>query len=164
MASDEWYRPEYKGREGELISIVEVLERTGYTRGVVSKWKSRHQDMPKAVCKKWRSTEKMGRGHGAFDFYWVRSEMESFLEKRLELAKVYRKPEDRDERYQIVSPRLREDDKRIEWIVERESNLRAELSRLREEREQIQARSVDDRRFVAAYERERDNAANTEEA
>lgn len=164
MPSDEWYRPEYKGRKDELISSQEILDRTGYTRGAVSKWKSRHEDMPDAVCKKWRTPENStGRGHGAFDFYWVRSEMEPFLEKRLEMAQVHRKPEDRDERYHIVSARLRENDKRVEWIIEKETNLKAELTKLREEREQIQHRSVDDRRFVMAYEREQQSSEIKEE-
>ncbi|MFE9412283.1 hypothetical protein ACFYN0_26345 [Streptomyces sp. NPDC006704] len=165
MPSDEWYREEYKGREDELISSQEILDRTGYTRGAVSKWKSRHEDMPETVCKKWRSPESSaGRGHGAFDFYWVRTEMEPFLAVRLELAQVHRKPEDRDERYHIVCARLRESDARVRWIVERETNLKTELTKLREEREQLQHRSVDDRRFVAAYERERESSAIKEEA
>ncbi|GHB51972.1 hypothetical protein GCM10010331_44410 [Streptomyces xanthochromogenes] len=160
MSSVEWYRDEYKGREGELISSPEILDRTGYTRGTLSKWKSRHADMPDAVCKKWRSPESSpGRGHGAFDLYWVRSEMEPFLEKRLELAQVHTKPEDRDERYHVVSARRREDDARVAWIIERETTLKSELTKLRQEREFIQHRSVDDRRFMAAYERERDSSA-----
>ncbi|KUL44791.1 hypothetical protein ADL22_12675 [Streptomyces sp. NRRL F-4489] len=159
MPSDEWYRPEYKGREDELISSQEILDRTGYTRGALNTWKKRHADMPKVVCVKWRSPDSMeGRGHGAFDRYWVRSEMEPFLEKRLELARVYRKPEDRDERYHIVSARIREDEMRIKWIIARETNLKDELGRLRRERELLQDRSVDDRRFLTAYERERNRS------
>ncbi|MDJ0463074.1 hypothetical protein [Streptomyces sp. H27-C3] len=151
---DEWYREEYKGREEELISSEEILEMTGYTRGALTKWKSRHEDMPKEVCKKWRDTSAQKRGHGALDSYWVRDEMLPFLEKRLELAQVHRAEDDRDSRYAIVSVRLREDTAKLAWIAEQETSLKTALSKLREEREQIQDRLVDDRRFVAAYERE----------
>ncbi|PNE43418.1 hypothetical protein [Streptomyces noursei] len=155
MPSDEWYREEYRGREDELISSAEILELTGYTRGAVSKWRNRHADMPEEVCKKWREREEGKRGHGAFDQYWVRDEMLPFLEKRLSRAKVH--GGDRDARYEVVSVRLREDIEKLEQIAERERNLKDELSRLREEREKIQIRAVDDQRFVAAYERDRKN-------
>ncbi|MFI2616615.1 hypothetical protein [Streptomyces sp. NPDC018584] len=156
MSSDEWYRPQYRGHEAELISAQEILRSTGYTRGALSKWKSRHADMPEAVCKRWSVSENRVGSHGVLETYWVRAEMEPWLAKRLEKAQQYTNPEDRDERYRSVSSRLRENDKRVAWIAEREKTLKAELEKLREEREQIQHRSVDDRRFVEAYERERE--------
>ncbi|MFF4699896.1 hypothetical protein [Streptomyces chattanoogensis] len=153
MPSDEWYREEYKGREDELISSQEILDRTGYTRSVLSKWKSRHADMPKEVVKRWRKTGGQTRGHGAFDLYWVRDEMLPFLKKRLALAEVH--GSDKHARYEVVSARVREDDKRLERIADQERILKDKLTKLREEREQIWDSLVDDRRFVAAYEREK---------
>lgn len=158
MPSDEWYRQQYRGHDEELISSKEILESTGYTRNTLVKWKSRYADMPEVVCKKWRKTDDGEvRSHGAFDLYWVRVEMEPFLAKRLERARTYRRPEDRDERYIAVSARLRENQQRLRLITEKEKQLKAELTQLREEREQIWHRSIDDRRFIAAYEREQNH-------
>ncbi|WP_158812883.1 hypothetical protein [Streptomyces rimosus] len=153
MERTEWYREEYKDRWDELISMREILERTGYTRTAVSRWRSRHEDMPKEVCKKQRNPDGEKRGHGAYDIYYVREEMEPFLEKRLERARVH--GPDKEERYQVIKSRVPHDEKRVKWLRDQEESVKQQLEAYRVERERLQDRLNADHRFLAAFERDR---------
>ncbi|GAA1937295.1 hypothetical protein GCM10009716_49280 [Streptomyces sodiiphilus] len=41
-----WLRPEYQGREAELVTLSEGAELVGVCRSTVSMWAARHQDSP----------------------------------------------------------------------------------------------------------------------
>ncbi|SHN09015.1 hypothetical protein [Streptomyces yunnanensis] len=47
MDSVTWLRPEYKGREAELINLAAAADLVGVTRSAVSNWAKRHPDFPK---------------------------------------------------------------------------------------------------------------------
>ncbi|MER5750635.1 hypothetical protein [Streptomyces sp. NPDC002088] len=44
-----WLRPEYKGRESELIHLAAAADLVGVTRSAVSNWANRHGNFPKVV-------------------------------------------------------------------------------------------------------------------
>ncbi|ORT54275.1 hypothetical protein [Streptomyces sp. CB03238] len=46
-ASVTWLRPEYKGRENELINLAAAAALVGVTRSAVSNWAKRHANFPK---------------------------------------------------------------------------------------------------------------------
>jgi predicted DNA-binding transcriptional regulator AlpA len=45
MSAITWHRPEYKGREDELVGLSEVAALAGVSRAAVSNWRRRH-DFP----------------------------------------------------------------------------------------------------------------------
>ncbi|WP_409238405.1 hypothetical protein [Streptomyces sp. PA5.6] len=157
MTDDEWFREEYRGREEELISGQEILQRTGYQRSILSKWRRRHSDMPKEVLKRWGPAT-LGKSR-SYDFFWVRDEMEPFLKTRIEKAQVHGavSDEDRYDYYQTVTSRLRKNEKRLDWITNKETKLREQLASLQKERRKLRDQSNDDRRFVEIYQREHAN-------
>ncbi|MFB7461284.1 hypothetical protein [Streptomyces sp. NPDC056188] len=44
-----WLRPEYQGREDELIHLAAGADLVGVTRSAVSNWAARHQNFPRIV-------------------------------------------------------------------------------------------------------------------
>ncbi|MGW4042967.1 hypothetical protein [Streptomyces sp. NPDC004721] len=44
-----WLRPEYQGREDELIHLAAAADLVGVTRSALSNWASRHSNFPKIV-------------------------------------------------------------------------------------------------------------------
>lgn len=49
MDSITWLRPEYIGREDELIHLAAAADLAGVTRSAVSNWAKRHDDFPKVA-------------------------------------------------------------------------------------------------------------------
>ncbi|MBY8884825.1 hypothetical protein K7472_08190 [Streptomyces sp. PTM05] len=49
MDSISWLRPEYKGREDELINLAAGADLVGVTRSAVSNWTKRHAHFPKVA-------------------------------------------------------------------------------------------------------------------
>ncbi|WP_411121736.1 hypothetical protein [Streptomyces sp. x-19] len=47
MESIIWLRPEYKGREDELINLAAAADLVGVSRSAVSNWAKRHSSFPK---------------------------------------------------------------------------------------------------------------------
>ncbi|MGF0173141.1 hypothetical protein ACQF36_22360 [Streptomyces sp. Marseille-Q5077] len=47
MESITWLRPEYQGREDELITLSAAADLAGVSRSAVSNWAKRHDDFPK---------------------------------------------------------------------------------------------------------------------
>ncbi|WP_160051247.1 hypothetical protein [Nocardiopsis sp. FR26] len=48
-ARAEYLRPEYVGRDGELISFTDAARRAGITSGALANWRRRHDDFPKVA-------------------------------------------------------------------------------------------------------------------
>ncbi|GAA0705090.1 hypothetical protein GCM10010193_70160 [Kitasatospora atroaurantiaca] len=44
-----WLRPEFKGRESELIQLAAAADLVGVTRSTVSNWAARHANFPRIV-------------------------------------------------------------------------------------------------------------------
>ncbi|MGG2460506.1 hypothetical protein ACO0M4_11900 [Streptomyces sp. RGM 3693] len=49
MDSVTWLRPQYKGREAELINLATAADLVSVTRSTVSNWAKRHPDFPKVA-------------------------------------------------------------------------------------------------------------------
>ncbi|GGX51035.1 helix-turn-helix domain-containing protein [Streptomyces noursei] len=49
MDSVTWLRPEYRGREAELINLAAAADLVGVSRSTVSNWAKRHPDFPKVA-------------------------------------------------------------------------------------------------------------------
>lgn len=48
MSDITWHRPEYQGKDDQLVSLAGVAALAGVTRAAVSNWRKRH-DFPKPV-------------------------------------------------------------------------------------------------------------------
>ncbi|MFB7403334.1 hypothetical protein ACFCZR_24475 [Streptomyces rubiginosohelvolus] len=44
-----WLRPEYQGRQGELVTLSDGARLVGVSKSAVSNWQQRHQNFPKLV-------------------------------------------------------------------------------------------------------------------
>ncbi|SEM79140.1 hypothetical protein [Streptacidiphilus jiangxiensis] len=75
MEAVEWLRPEYQGREGELVHLAEGARLVGVTRAAVSNWAARHSSFPALVLLT-GSTERRTK-------YVVRTEFLAFAQARL---------------------------------------------------------------------------------
>ena len=64
-----WHRPEYQGKDDQLISLAGIAALAGVTRAAVSNWRSRH-DFPKAAMTAGRTV------------WVVRAEAEKWLASR----------------------------------------------------------------------------------
>jgi predicted DNA-binding transcriptional regulator AlpA len=73
MSEITWHRPEYQGKEHQLVSLAGVATIAGVTRAAVSNWRSRH-DFP---------TPAMTAGRTV---WVVRTEAEAWLATRSTLA------------------------------------------------------------------------------
>lgn len=88
MEAVTWLRPEYQGREDELINLAAGADLVGVTRAAVSNWSRRHANFPKTV---------MLAGLGAQRTKWV--VREEFLEfARHQLNKPRTGPKNRSPR------------------------------------------------------------------
>lgn len=66
-----WLRPEFQGREDELIHLAAAAKQAGVTRAAVTNWGRRHADFPKIVVET-GSAERPTK-------YIVRAEFDEFL-------------------------------------------------------------------------------------
>jgi ElaB/YqjD/DUF883 family membrane-anchored ribosome-binding protein len=66
-----WLRPEFQGREDELIHLAGAAKQAGVTRAAVTNWGRRHADFPKIVVET-GSAERPTK-------FIVRSEFDEFL-------------------------------------------------------------------------------------
>ncbi len=69
MSAITWHRPEYKGRDDELIGLAEVAALAGVSRAAVSNWRRRH-DFPQPAMSAGRTV------------WVVRAEAETWLASR----------------------------------------------------------------------------------
>ncbi|MET8982113.1 AlpA family phage regulatory protein [Streptomyces sp. NPDC004539] len=69
MSTITWHRPEYQGKDEQLISLVEVATLAGVTRSAVSNWRRRH-DFPQPAMTAGRTV------------WVVRAEAEAWLAAR----------------------------------------------------------------------------------
>lgn len=69
MSDITWHRPEYQGKDDQLVSLAGVAALAGVTRAAVSNWRKRH-DFPKPV---------MTAGHTV---WVVRDEAQTWLDNR----------------------------------------------------------------------------------
>jgi hypothetical protein len=70
----DWLRPEYKGREGELINQNDIATLAKVSRSAVSNWTTRYDDFPDVVAT-------IGTTASAPRLY-VRGEVDAYLQKR----------------------------------------------------------------------------------
>ncbi|MDT0307230.1 hypothetical protein RM780_09670 [Streptomyces sp. DSM 44917] len=71
-----WLRPEYRGREGELITLGQAADAAGLTRSSISNWISRYADFPRVAMQ-------VERGRGMPTKYIPRVEFLAFAARRL---------------------------------------------------------------------------------
>lgn len=69
MSDITWHRPEYQGKDDQLVSLAGVAALAGVTRAAVSNWRKRH-DFPKPVMTAGRTV------------WVVRAEAEAWLSDR----------------------------------------------------------------------------------
>ncbi|MFM9643584.1 helix-turn-helix transcriptional regulator [Streptomyces turgidiscabies] len=69
MSDITWHRPEYQGKDDQLVSLAGVAVLAGVTRAAVSNWRKRH-DFPKPVMTAGRTV------------WVVRTEAETWLASR----------------------------------------------------------------------------------
>jgi predicted DNA-binding transcriptional regulator AlpA len=69
MSDITWHRPEYQGKDDQLVSLASVATLAGVTRAAVSNWRRRH-DFPKPVMTAGRTV------------WVVRAEAEAWLATR----------------------------------------------------------------------------------
>jgi predicted DNA-binding transcriptional regulator AlpA len=69
MSAITWHRPEYKGREDELVGLAQIAALAGVSRAAVSNWRRRH-DFPQPAMTAGRTV------------WVVRTEAETWLANR----------------------------------------------------------------------------------
>ncbi|MCY0931168.1 hypothetical protein OTB20_34300 [Streptomyces sp. H27-H1] len=79
-----WHRPEFQGREKELIHLAAGAKLVGVTRSAVSNWAARHADFPKLVLETGPDTRRIK--------YVSKAEFMAFVALRSTKATARRKP------------------------------------------------------------------------
>lgn len=114
-AHTEYPRPEYVGRDDELINHAEAARRAGVTTGALANWKRRHDDFPK-VAKLLHS----GPGHA--QKFIPAEEFDAFLARQQE-GRPRRATGRRRHPAEVASEELRHRVARVEALEARETAL-----------------------------------------
>jgi hypothetical protein len=131
-----WLRPEYQGREDELIHLAAGAELVGVTRSAVSNWAARHANFPRIVM--------LTGLHGPRIKYVVRDEFLAFAQQQLNKPRGRRQHAGRPSRPRAVirAGEAAHWEKQIERLTSLEARQAAALTRtrgaLREARSNLQ--------------------------
>lgn len=119
-----WLRPEYQGRDAELIHLAAAADLVGVTRSAVSNWAARHGNFPKVV---------MLVGPRQKRTKWVvRAEFLDFARAQLNKPRGPRTPATRRRpRTEVLSARIARHEAQVERLAELEVKQDAALARTR---------------------------------
>ncbi|WP_327738478.1 hypothetical protein OG749_36455 [Streptomyces nojiriensis] len=126
-----WHRPEYEGRESELINQNAVADLAGVTRSAVSNWITRGQSFPAVVA--------VQGSHARAPRLYVLAEVETWLANRS--SRPRSKPSHRTParpRHEILAGRAERAARRIAEEKRRMTALYAELGQAAERLKQAQ--------------------------
>jgi len=121
-----WLRPEFKGRENELVALAEGARLVGVTRAAVSNWAARHKTFPALVLL-------VGPAERPTKFV-VREEFLGFAECQLKQgrgAQPGAQPSPRRPRAVILAERVQHLDRQERRLAELEAKHKRALKRTR---------------------------------
>ncbi|MFE3654101.1 hypothetical protein ACFXO2_41095 [Streptomyces sp. NPDC059152] len=119
-----WHRPEFEGREGELINQNAIAELAGVTRAAVSNWTVRDKTFP-AVAAVQGTQPQAPR-------LYVLTEVAAWLAARASRPRTQRAPAPRRPRREILAERAERAARRIAEEQQRMTALYAELGKAAE--------------------------------
>ncbi|WP_331756353.1 hypothetical protein OHA04_45545 (plasmid) [Streptomyces sp. NBC_01590] len=120
-----WHRPEFEGREGELINQNAIAELAGVTRAAVSNWIGRHPTFPAVVA--------IQGSHARAPRLYVLTEVKTWLSERSSRPRSkpsYRTPA--RPRHEILTERAERAERRIAGEQQRMTELYTELGKAAE--------------------------------
>ncbi|MYU24776.1 hypothetical protein [Streptomyces sp. SID8352] len=120
-----WHRPEFEGREDELVNQNAIAELTGVTRAAVSNWTSRDPTFPAVVA--------IQGNHARAPRLYVLTEVRAWLSERS--SRPRSKPSCRTParpRYEILTERAERAKRRIADEQQRMASLYTELGKAAE--------------------------------
>lgn len=138
-----WLRPEYEGRESELIHLSAAADLVGVTRSAVSNWAARHGNFPKVV---------MLAGPRDRRSKWVvKDEFVEFARLQLNKKRGPNKPAaPHRPRVEILRARIAHREAQVERLTELEAKQAQALARTRAALKEHEAGLVEDRRRLEA--------------
>ncbi|MER7050041.1 hypothetical protein ABT391_34985 [Streptomyces jumonjinensis] len=122
-----WHRPEFQGREAELIHPSAIAALAGVTRAAVTNWSNRHADFPAVVAVQ-------GAERYAPRLY-VRAEIEAWLPSRA--RKGRERCEILAEKAYRATRRIRQEEQNIEALTVKLNEANQRLASAREELETL---------------------------
>jgi hypothetical protein len=144
----EYLRPEYVGRDDELIKFADAARLAGVTSGTLSNWKRRHSDFPKVA-------KLVHTGPRRSQKFIPADEFDKFLTRQRAGGRPRRYTGRRRHSVEVASADLRRYTARVEKLEDRESALvktlaetgkatdEAKLARTREALGKARAREVE---------------------
>lgn len=139
-----WLRPEYQGREAELIHLSAAAHLAGVTRAAVSNWATRHDSFPKIV---------MLVGPSERRSKWVvREEFEEFARAQLDKPRGPNSKRRRPNRppVAVLVQRIAHREAQLERLTALEAKHAHALARTRAALKEHEAGLAEDRRRLAA--------------
>lgn len=120
-----WLRPEFQGRESELIHLAAGADLVGVTRAAVSNWAARHANFPRIV---------LLTGPERKRFKWVvRKEFLAFARQQLNKPRgPNKKPAPHRPRVEIRAGQAAHWEAQVQRLVDLEARQAAALKRTRE--------------------------------
>ncbi|MGW0822487.1 hypothetical protein [Streptomyces sp. NPDC002845] len=143
MESVTWLRPEWQGREQELIHLAGAAELVGVTRSAVSNWAQRYSDFPEIVM--------LAGVQPRRQKFVVREEFVTFAARRnSSRRKRRRKPAPRRPRTVIETGRIAHWEAQIERLTALEAKYTAAVERTRTARKEAEKKLREARDSLAA--------------
>ncbi|WP_327303042.1 hypothetical protein OG730_05100 [Streptomyces sp. NBC_01298] len=118
-----WHRPEFQGREKELIHLAAGAKLAGVTRSAVSNWAARHADFPKLVLETGPRTRRTK--------YVVKDEFIAFAERRGSMVTLRKTPSPHRPGAVIDAAHLEHCERQVARLRDLEIRRAAELAKTR---------------------------------
>lgn len=116
-----WLRPEYMGREDELINFANAAKELQVSRAAISNWFNRRDDFPKVALMTGSPDQRTK--------YLVREEILAYPHKRE--RKIYKRASSTNRsRHEIIAAKIEKLERTKETLLERESIKRNELRKI----------------------------------